>query len=351
VSKTPRNWTLSVKEVLQRSALSSSPALGVDGVPRDDIAQWREDLRKKLWDLLGGPGEAADPELETVMTVEEDGVSRSLLRYRSEPGVTTSAWLLRPVAPHDGPRPGFLALHGHGRGKDDVLGLVADRDTDALAHIADLNYDYATQLARRGFVVLAPDARGFGERAAGDCHTPGLVSLYTGRPIPGQRLWDDMCSLGILASLPDVDADRLGCGGLSEGGKRTLFLAALDERVRVAVVSGYFTSLRTEIDVWDRLAGWDICNAVPGLLAWADLPDIAALIAPRDLVIENGRQDPLYTLEGVVAGFRRATRAWELLGVPEAVELDLFDGVHEWSGRRSYAHIDRVLNPDHEGEV
>jgi dienelactone hydrolase len=199
--------------------------------------------------------------------------------------------------------------------------------------------------------VLAPDARGFGERAASDCYAPGLISLYTGRPIPGQRLWDDMCSLDVLAALPYVDTDRLGCGGLSEGGKRTLFLAALDERVRVAVISGYFTRLRTEIAVWDRLTGWDICNAVPGLLAWADLPDIAALIAPRDLVIENGRQDPLYTLDGVVAGFRQSAATWNLLGVPERIELDLFDGVHEWSGRRSYAHIDRVLHADHEGEA
>lgn len=350
MSKT-RGWTLSVKDVLQQSAVNLAPALSVDGLWGSDIPQWREDLRKKLWELLGGPGEAVDPEPETVMTVEEDGITRSLLRYQTEPGVTTSAWLLRPVSADDAPRPGFLALHGHGRGKDDVLGIVVDGDPDELARIARSNYDYATQLAHRGYVVLAPDARGFGERAAGGCHTSGLISLYTGRPIPGQRLWDDMCSLSLLAALPYVDGYRLGCGGLSEGGKRALFLAALDDRVRVAVVSGYFTSLRTEIEVWDRLTGWDICNAVPGMLAWADLPDIAALVAPRDLIIENGRQDSLYTLEGVVAGFRRARSVWERLGVPERIELDLFDGVHEWSGRRSYAHIDSVLNPDHQREV
>jgi hypothetical protein len=155
-----------------------------------------------------------------------------------------------------------------------------------------------------------------------------------------------MRSLDVLGALPEVDANRCGCGGLSEGGKRALLLAALDDRVQVAVVSGYFTSLRAEIAAWDRLGGWDICNVVPGLLRWADLPDVAALIAPRHLIIESGNMDPLYTLDGVVEAFNRASVAWNALGAGKNIELDLFDGVHEWSGRLCYDHLDRVLHPD-----
>ena len=341
-------WRLGVRDVLRQANEAAAPALGVDGVPVSDLPAWRKDLRARLWDVLGGPGQSVEPTPRVVVRVEEDGYVRSLLHYQTEPGVTTSAWLLVPDgATAAGPRPGFLALHGHGRGKDDLLGLVPDADPDAVAFIRRLHYDYAAQLVRRGYVVLVPDARGFGERAGPDgCHVPGLVSLYQGRSVAGQRLWDDLASLDLLASLPEVDSARLGCGGLSEGGRRTMFLAALDERVQVAVVSGYFTSLQVEIDRWDRLAGWDICNAVPGLLRWADLPDVAALIAPRHLVIENGRDDPLYSLEGVVTGYERAAATWQALGAADHVELDLFDGAHEWSGRRSYDHIDRVLRPE-----
>lgn len=338
-------WRLSVKGALQHWNSVSEPELGLAGVGTAELTVWRKNLRAKLWELLGGPGEPVDPEPTVIMRTEEDGFVRSLLHYQTEPGVATSAWLLVPTVAADGPLPGFLALHGHGRGKDDVLGMVLDGDPDAVDHVRRVRYDYAVQLARRGYVVLAPDARGFGERGAGDCHVPGLVSLYQGRCVAGQRLWDDLCSLELLGTLPEVDASRLGCGGLSEGGKRTLFLAALDERVRVAVVSGYFTSLRVEISVWDRLASWDVCNAVPGLLRWADLPDVAALVAPRHLVIENGRSDPLYSLEGVVSGFDRAAAVWRKLGVADRVALDLFDGVHEWSGRVSYDLLDRVLKP------
>ncbi|MGW0231505.1 alpha/beta hydrolase family protein [Actinopolymorpha singaporensis] len=347
MSDTSTGWRLSIRDALQRTNDVTKPGIiPVEDVSAADLGDWQAALREKLWDLLGGPGARVEPCIRVVMEAEEDGYTRSLLHYETEPGVVTSAWLLAPKSSANERLPGFLALHGHGRGKDDVLGMVVDGDPNSYEHVRRLNYDYAVHLVRRGYVVLAPDARGFGERASGGCHVPGLVSLYQGRSIAGQRLWDDMRSLDLLATLPMVDPRRLGCGGLSEGGKRSLFLAALDERVQVAVVSGYFTSLRTEIARWDRLAGWDICNVVPGLLRWADLPDVAALIAPRHLTIEIGRADPLYTLEGVVTGYARMASAWHALQVADRIDLDIFDGAHQWSGRRSYQHVDSVLRPE-----
>jgi len=326
---------LSVKHVLQDATRNSRPPLALLSVTETDLEHWRTTLRHELWALLGGPGQLVTPNVEVLTRVSERGFTRSLLHYETEPGVTTSAWLLEPAQNDRRPRPGFLALHGHGSGKDDVVG-VAD-SIDARHHIAERNYDYGRQLVRRGYVVLVPDARGFGARASAEgCHVPGLVALYQGRCIAGQRLWDDLRSLDVLAGLANVDAHRLCCGGLSEGGKRSLLLAALDERVCLTVVSGYFTSLRAEIEAWDRLTGWDICNAIPGLLRVADLPDVAALIAPRRLVIEIGRADSLYTQAAVLQGFNQARVAWEMLDVADGVALDHFDGGHEWSGRIAY---------------
>lgn len=336
----------SIRRMLQ--VASVEPALSVGAVAGQE---WRTALRAKLWELLGGHYEhcehceQVDPDVTVVARYREDGYTRTLLRYRTEPAVRMSAWLLEPEAGGQ-LRPGFLALHGHGRGKDDVIGLVADDDPDARNHVQAHNYDYAVQLVRRGYVVLAPDARGFGESQAEGCHVAGLVSLYQGRPLAGQRLSDDLRALDILADLPGVDGERLACGGLSEGGKRTLLLAAVDERVQAAVISGYFTSLRAEIAAWDRLAGWDICNAIPGLLRWADLPDVAALIAPRDLVIEIGRDDPLYTMEGVRSGFETLRRVWRAADAEDSVCLDEFDGAHRWHGAACYDRLDRILQPE-----
>jgi hypothetical protein len=120
----------------------------------------------------------------------------------------------------------------------------------------------------------------------------------------------------------------LGAVGLSEGGKRTLLLAAFDERVRVAVDSGYFTSLVEEVRDWRRLHGWDVCNHLFGLLRVCDLPEVAALVAPRALLIQNGRSDPLYGAGAVERGFATVRRAYAAAGASDACSLDLFDGEH-----------------------
>ena len=106
-------------------------------------------------------------------------------------------------------------------------------------------------------MAIAPDAHSFGERAQWSAHdvaaqnswdrrehtTLGLAAAYLGLTLPGIRVVDDLRVHTYLAARPEVDAARIGCIGLSEGGKRTMFLAALDERIAVAVVSGYFTTL------------------------------------------------------------------------------------------------------------
>lgn len=340
----PTTRDLSVQAHLQQVSATMRPRLGVDPPGPPDVEEWRTALRAKLHDLLADVATEVDAALEVVETEDCGTYAQSLVRYQTEPGVAASAWLLVPHAAQAGPVSGVLALHGHGRGKDNVVGRWPAGDAEAEDGVRVHHYDYARQLARRGYVVLAPDARGFGERAADGCHVSGLLSLYYGRPVAGQRLWDDRRSLDLLAGLPQVDSDRLGCVGLSEGGKRTLLLAALDDRVAAAVVSGYFTSIRLEAETWERLNGWDICNAVPGLLAWADLPDIAALVAPRSLMIQHGRNDGLYTLAHVERGFDVLPAMWERCGRPDRVGLEVFDGEHRWHGETVYDWIATQLD-------
>ncbi len=212
-------------------------------------------------------------------------------------------------------------------------------------HITVHNYDYARRLAQMGFVTLAPDARGFGERAEAVqrllCARCGLAFL--GMPIAGQRLRDDISALDYLSSLPGVDATRIGCVGLSEGGKRTLYLAAMDDRIKAAVISGYYCTLTGAIRNWDRLENWDICNYVPGLLRYADYPDLAALIMPRSLLIENASDDELYDQEAVREALDQTTRAYAAASAAEHFDVDIFTGGHKWSGQKSFAWMERWL--------
>jgi len=296
------------------------------------LAQWQGELRAALWPVLGVAPEVELPVATDVLDTEQcDGYTRRRLRYEGAFGGTGTAYLLLPDGAIAGARPGLLCLHGHGGNLGKVLVVGLPPDAEATATISRLHYAFAVAFARRGYVTLAPDALGFGERAddrSGGYHNAmGLVAEYLGCSLTGLRLLDDRRALTVLAAQPEVDGRRIGVVGLSEGGKRALFLAALDDRVRAAVVSGYFTTLRHEVLAWRRLQGWDLCNHLFGLLPLCDLPDIAALVAPRPLLIQNGRQDALYGTEAVEAGFAIVRRAYAA-GAERACALDLFDGEH-----------------------
>ena len=162
------------------------------------------------------------------------------------------------------------------------------------------NGDYAHQLARRGYVVLAPDLRCFGERADWNppdhygCDTNLVHAVMAGESPLGSNLWDLARCLDVLADHPLVDPSRLGAVGLSYGGTCTLFLAAVDARVRAAVVSGYFSS-------WAEAhkMPWNMCGSqvLAGMLGQLEHVDLGALVAPRPLLVETGTEDLIFPLD------------------------------------------------------
>jgi dienelactone hydrolase len=326
---------LAAHDLLRTLVEATPPRLALPAGVRDPsrLRPWQAQLREALWGVLGvTPEPPAEVAARRGEAVDGEGFTRFHLTYAGAFGGTVTAYLLVPARRGAGPTPGLLCLHGHGAnlGKAHVAGVPPDEE--AAAYSARLNYDFAVRFARQGYVTLVPDALGFGERApdksSGYHAATGLVAEYLGLSLTGLRLLDDRRGLSVLAALPEVDASRLGAVGLSEGGKRTLFLTALDERVRVAVVSGYFTALRQEVLTWRRFYGWDLCNHLFGLLRVCDLPDVAALVAPRPLLIQNGRHDRLYGVAEVEAGFAVVQRAYGAAGAPAACALDLFDGEH-----------------------
>jgi hypothetical protein len=147
--------------------------------------------------------------------------------------------------------------------------------------------------------------------------------------------WDLMRLLDYAQTRPEIDPSRLGCAGLSGGGLQTLFLAALDERVRAAVVSGYFYGVKESL-LED--AGNCDCNIVPGLWLYADMGDLGGLIAPRGLFIETGDADPLNGrsgLDNVYPQVELSRRAFTGLRAAGQLEHHVFQGPHRWDGTRA----------------
>ena len=262
--------------------------------------QWQETARQTLSCLLGLRLMEEAPLLP--QKTEALSLPGDILRERwilqVEPGVYMPLYLLIPKEPsHPSP---FLCPPGHGGGGK--ASIVGQGDYPGVQDvILRYHYDYGLFLARSGYVALCPDARGFGERRedagqAGslpgallsDCRRLSHMGNPLGIPVIGMFTWDLMRAIDFLVWLGRWDLGQLGCLGFSGGGMQTLFLASLDERVRVAVISGYLYGYRDSLLRQNQNC---CCNYVPGLWRHFDMGDIASLIAPRPLYIQSCRSD------------------------------------------------------------
>ena len=271
--------------------------------PGIDFNTWRDNLLRALRGLLGPLPAPADPEPVELEHTACRGYVQTKLVYRSAPDVDVPAYLLVPDgvdARH--PAPAILALHGHGGGKGDLLDDGAS---------GGIYHSFGRRFAERGYVVLATDAPGFGERGQGfrryggrdGCNINFLKLALFGRNLMTLAIWDDLRALDVLEARPEVLPGRIGIAGLSFGGTRAMYLAALDTRVAAVVVSGYLTTFRAY-----ALAAGNFCGAqfLPGVYDLADVADIHGCIAPRPLLIQAGRVDRGFDIRH----HGRPTRIW-----------------------------------------
>ena len=133
------------------------------------------------------------------------------------------------------------------------------------------------------------------------CEPTAGGALLLGETIIGWRVWDVMRTIDYIATRPELDASRVGCMGISGGGTATLFSAALEPRIRAAMVSGYLNTFRDSVGSLAHC----VDNYVPGILNWAEMHDIAGLIAPRPLFVESGERDNIFP----IAASRRKLQA------------------------------------------
>lgn len=318
-----------------------------DDITLEQFPVWQTELREKLAKLLGLDTFQDCPLQPDYGPVESfDGYFRQRVEISTEPGLRMPFYALTPANLLPGERrPVILALHGHGGGGKEAI--AGRREVPIIAERIDLyNYGYGLNLVKAGYVVLCPDARGFGERRemidqgedpeqiiSNSCRIINNMALPLGQTLAGMMTWDLMRLVDYAATRPDCDLSRLGCVGLSGGGLQTLWLSIFDERVKVAVVSGYFYGYK---DALLRVNANCSCNYVPGLWQLVDMGDIGALICPRPLLIESGLRDPLNGERGianVVEQLAITQQAYRLAGAEEKLYHSIFDGPHRYDGQ------------------
>jgi len=354
-----------------------------------DLEEWKKSAREALNGLLHGPREAFPSDIQVHRAATHDGLDIEELSWQLPYGPRTHACLLKP---HDarGRLPGILAFHDHGGNKHFGRRKIIRTDAPLHPSIATHQGDYyggvgwANQLARRGFVVLVHDVFPFESRKILAADLPPLVverlmsppedvreltpddlakqgedagldvpagepeeriarynafaaqhesvvakSLFcAGLTWPGVMVAEDRAALDYLASRPDVDPRRLGCGGLSGGGMRTAFLAGLDDRIRCAVCVGFMTTWRDFLLHTSYTHTWMVY--VPGLPGLFDFPEVLGMRVPLPTMVLATTEDPLYTREETERAGRILEETFRKAGAPERFCVTMYPGPHKF---------------------
>ncbi|MCA9068416.1 MAG: acetylxylan esterase, partial [Planctomycetaceae bacterium] len=288
---------------------------------RGEFDRWQLEARKALGEKLGLKKIADSmgnhkPTVELGKAEDMGDYTRHGGIIKTEPDVRVPFWLLKPKG--TGPWPLAVFPHGHDRiGHNTTAGAYSDEKHKQRSLAEDR--DVAVQAVQKGFLAIAPAVRGlsidgvpdlYDRHGNRECRSHAMHCLLAGRTAMGERVWDMQRILDWATKLPEVDSRHVLMLGNSGGGMVTLFTAACDERVTIAVPS---CSFAPTISKSGYIFHCD-CNMVPGLIELGGLPGVAGLIAPRHLLAVNGRKDTLFTqadIERAVATVKSIYQATE----------------------------------------
>ncbi|HEX2341988.1 MAG TPA: alpha/beta hydrolase family protein [Vicinamibacterales bacterium] len=315
---------------------------------RSEAEEWQKALRAKLTELVGGFPATREPlNPVTLETRTFAGYTREKLVFDSRPGVSVLAYLLLPEKARR-PAAVMICVPGHGRGVDDIVGI--DERGNERTDKAGYQHDFAIQVAEAGMAAVAIEPIGFGCRrdpvnarqglGRKACDPVAGGALMIGQTMIGWRVWDVMRTIDYIGTRAELDANRVGCMGISGGGTVTVFSSALDTRIRAALVSGYLNTFRDSVGSIVHCSD----NYVPGILNWAEMHDIAGLIAPRPLFVESGEKDDIFPIRASVESFNEVRTIYEVFGARDRAEQEVFPGEHSFWGRRGVPFLARHLN-------
>ena len=292
-------------------------------------------LRCQLFGMLGlNPLPERTPlQAQVTGTVTEAEFRVEKLHFQSLPGLYVTANLYLPLRT-SGPVPAVLYVCGHAQVKHD--GVSLGNKTHYQHHGA--------WYERNGYACLTIDSLQLGE-IEGIHHGTYRFNRWwwnaRGYTPAGVEAWNCIRALDFLQSRPDIDGSRLGVTGRSGGGAYSWWISALDERIQCAVPVAGITTLRNHV-VDGCVEGHCDCMYLVNTHRW-DYARVAALVAPRPLLISNTDKDRIFPLEGVVEIHRQVRHIYDLYEKPRQLGLQITEGPHE-DTQELHLHAFRWMN-------
>jgi len=344
------------------------------------LSAWRKKALAKTRELMAIQDLKWKPRVNVGSTYEFDGLHVEELTWQLPYGRPTEAVFVKPAGVK-GKLPGILGLHCHGGnkyfGKRKII-YVGKRHPRMIEHHKHYysGNGWATELAKKGYGVLVHDGFLFGSRRVRYGDVPGVITgnkkernpesareidLYNawarehehimakslfcaGITWPGMYFNEDQCALDVLCARKDVDPKRVGCGGLSGGGLRTVFLAGLDPRIQVAVCVGFMSTWNDVLLNKSYTHTW--MTEVPLLPQYLNFPEILGLRLPRPTLVLNTRQDQLYTLKGMKDAADILTSIYKKAKAPDSFRCSFYNGGHQFNAamqKEAFAWFDQWL--------
>jgi dienelactone hydrolase len=341
------------------------PSLSFRNREFTDLKNWKEKATARLKDRLSIPDIGPAPEVTVKKQYTYDGLHIEELSWKLPYGRPTDAILLKPEGA-TGKLPGILAFHDHGGNKYFGTRKITKTSDAQHPNMAEHQKSYyggkawANEIAKRGYVVLVSDAFPFASRRvwlqdvpellreghndnnpedpkniaaynewAGNHESVMAKSLFcAGTTWPAVFFAEDKIALDILSARTDVDNTRIGCGGLSGGGMRTVFMAGQDPRIKCAVCVGFMTTWKDFAINKSYTHTW--MTYVPVLPNELDFPEILGLRVPLPTLVLNDTDDDLYTVPGMNAADKILREVYDKAKYPDRYKCSFYPGEHKF---------------------
>ena len=322
---------------------ANKPLLAFD--ENRSFEEQKREITDKILECLGDKPEKVplDPVIEYMEECEKYTEYR--ISFSVEEGVRAVCLFLIPKLGKE-KYPLAVCLQGHTTGMHISLGREKWGEND-LKHSDKI----ALKPLEKGFAVLCLEQRGMGERRTdreGDnhlkngsplCYITAMNSLLLGRTMIGERCHDVSCAIDLALTYPQIDGDKIVCLGDSGGGTATYYAACYDERIKVAMPNCSVCSFRDSIGAMYHCS----CNFVPRLGKYMDMGDMAAAIAPRYLIVVNGKDDSIFPNHGVEKVYATIEKIYKSAGVPENCAKATGGGAHQYYENETWDTFDRIV--------
>ena len=317
-----------------------------------DFNEYRKELKSKFIELTGIDlikENCCEPEFDIENEEQKDGYKLIRFTFKSENAEVVPCYLLIPDSVKGKKLPVVITLQGHSTGFHNSIGETKyEKDKSfTRGHIA-------LQAVKRGYIALAIEQRGMGERAGDNtperrisiqrkedamCYYQQMTNFLMGRTLIGGRCVDVSIAIDILAHFPECDTEKITITGGSGGGTASYYAAAYDERIKICVPVCSFCPFKESILRFYHCS----CNYIPSAYRYFDMQDIAALIAPRKLSVIAGKLDPSFLIKGVERGYETVKKIYLKCSAPQNCNLIETEMGHYWCEDIVWNEIDRLM--------